>query len=295
MRRYLPVAALLLAWAGTAHARGLLIPDDKTRPAAGDAQPQGDHRHRGSGRRHPRRADLPQPHRPAPRSHLRLPRAQGRQRQQVHHVGRRQGSEGRDSSRPPRPARSTPTSSAAPRTPACWSTSATTCCSSRSSRSRPTATRRSPSASPSVAANENGIVEYIYPLKTDGKATATLEDFSIKATIKSQHAIQNVYSPTHAITLKRTNDNEVTVSFDKNQALARQGFPALLLDRRQGRGPDDADASADRQRRTATSRMLISPEGGDAEGASRCRATWCSCWTPPAACAASRWSRPARR
>ena len=32
MRRYLPVAALLLAWAGTAPARGLLIPDDKTVP-----------------------------------------------------------------------------------------------------------------------------------------------------------------------------------------------------------------------------------------------------------------------
>src|SRR5450432_171346 len=32
MRRYLPVAALLLAWVGAAHARGLLIPDDKSVP-----------------------------------------------------------------------------------------------------------------------------------------------------------------------------------------------------------------------------------------------------------------------
>src|SRR5205809_3647010 len=32
MRRFMPVAALLLAWAGTAHARGLLIPEDKTVP-----------------------------------------------------------------------------------------------------------------------------------------------------------------------------------------------------------------------------------------------------------------------
>src|SRR5437870_1069059 len=31
----------------------------------------------------------------------------------------------------------------------------------------------------SVAQNEGGLVEYIYPLKTDGKSTATLEDFSI--------------------------------------------------------------------------------------------------------------------
>ena len=32
MRRHLPVAALLLAWAATAHAHGLLIPEEKTVP-----------------------------------------------------------------------------------------------------------------------------------------------------------------------------------------------------------------------------------------------------------------------
>ncbi len=75
-----------------------------------------------------------------------------------------------------------------------------------------------------IAANENGTVEYIYPLKTDGRATATLEDFSITATIKSQHGVANVYSPTHGITLKRTNDKEVTVNFDQNQAVFDKDF-----------------------------------------------------------------------
>src|SRR5713101_5660487 len=32
MRRFLPVLALLLVWSGAAHARGLLIPEDKTLP-----------------------------------------------------------------------------------------------------------------------------------------------------------------------------------------------------------------------------------------------------------------------
>src|SRR5262245_17389274 len=41
----------------------------------------------------------------------------------------------------------------------------------------------------SVANKEAGVVEYVYPLKTDGKATATLEKFSIDATIKSQHNV----------------------------------------------------------------------------------------------------------
>jgi Ca-activated chloride channel family protein len=75
-----------------------------------------------------------------------------------------------------------------------------------------------------VAPKDGSLVEYTYPLKTDGKATATLESFSIHATIKSQHTIANVFSPTHAITLKRLNDHEVDVQFDKNQALLDKDF-----------------------------------------------------------------------
>src|SRR5204863_8970089 len=45
-----------------------------------------------------------------------------------------------------------------------------------------------------VTQREKGLVEYIYPLKTDGRATATLEEFSIEADVQSQHGVQNVYS-----------------------------------------------------------------------------------------------------
>src|SRR5439155_27103491 len=69
-----------------------------------------------------------------------------------------------------------------------------------------------------------GAVEYIYPLKTDGKATSTLEEFSVQATIKSQQPIQNIYSPTHAISISRPNDREATVKFDRNQALLDKDF-----------------------------------------------------------------------
>ena len=76
----------------------------------------------------------------------------------------------------------------------------------------------------SVSNREKGLVEYVYPLKTDGKATATLEEFSIAATIKSQHGVQNVYSPTHSISLRRKGDKEVTVTFDKKQGLLDRDF-----------------------------------------------------------------------
>ncbi len=76
----------------------------------------------------------------------------------------------------------------------------------------------------SVAPQDNGVVEYIYPLKTDGKATKTLEEFSVKARIKSQHPIQNVYSPTHAIALSRISDKEVAMTFERSQAVLDKDF-----------------------------------------------------------------------
>jgi Ca-activated chloride channel family protein len=76
----------------------------------------------------------------------------------------------------------------------------------------------------SVADRSADLVEYVYPLKTDGKATATLETFSVEAVIKSQHAVQNVYSPTHAIAVKRQNDKQVTVVFEKSQGLLDKDF-----------------------------------------------------------------------
>ncbi len=75
-----------------------------------------------------------------------------------------------------------------------------------------------------VAPKDGSVVEYIYPLKTDGKATRTLEEFSVNLVIKSQHAVQNVYSPTHAITTSRKSEKEVHVSFARNQAILDRDF-----------------------------------------------------------------------
>src|SRR5919202_1878289 len=75
-----------------------------------------------------------------------------------------------------------------------------------------------------VANREGNLAEYVYPLKTAGKATKALESFSIQATIKSQHPVTNVYSPTHAISLRRVSDREVAVSFDREQGLLDKDF-----------------------------------------------------------------------
>jgi Ca-activated chloride channel family protein len=75
-----------------------------------------------------------------------------------------------------------------------------------------------------VAQRDGELVEYIYPLKTDGKATRTLEKFSLQASIKSQHPLQNIYSPTHAIAVTRPNEHEAQVRFERDQALLDKDF-----------------------------------------------------------------------
>jgi Ca-activated chloride channel family protein len=75
-----------------------------------------------------------------------------------------------------------------------------------------------------VAAKEGKLVQYVYPLKTDGKAVATLKKFAIEATVKSQHGVSNVYSPTHALSLRRHSDKEVAVRFEKDQGLLDRDF-----------------------------------------------------------------------
>ncbi|HEY2785982.1 MAG TPA: VIT domain-containing protein [Fimbriiglobus sp.] len=76
----------------------------------------------------------------------------------------------------------------------------------------------------SVAANEGGVVEYVYPMKTDGRTTRTLEDFTMTVSIKSQTPIQSVYSPTHAVTVRRISEREVIAEFEKSQSLLDKDF-----------------------------------------------------------------------
>ena len=76
----------------------------------------------------------------------------------------------------------------------------------------------------SVAQKDAGVVEYIYPLKTDGKSTRTLEEFSVKISLKSQTPITNPYSPTHAITVIRKSDREAYIEFARDQAMLDKDF-----------------------------------------------------------------------
>ena len=144
-----------------------------------------------------------------------------------------------------------------------------------------------------VNATEGGLTEYVYPLRTEGKASRTLEKFTLDATITSHHAVQNVYSPTHAVKVTRTTDHTARVHFeaqggtlDKDlqlfYALGGQDVGLTVLTHRPVKAED------------GWFMMLVSPRAELARPM-RCRATWCSSSTRRAAWKARRWSRPRRR
>ena len=66
----------------------------------------------------------------------------------------------------------------------------------------------------SVAGSDAGLIEYIYPLRADNKSARTLEKFTLDADLKAQHAVQNIYSPTHPIKVTRVNDRHARVHYE---------------------------------------------------------------------------------
>ena len=228
-RLALPALFVMVAAAGSASAAGLLIPEDEA-AAAGDGQPQGDHRHRGPGGRSP----------PSSRPSATTPTGSSKR----------------------------PTSSRCPRAPA--STSSPCGSTARKSKGElveadkareiyTDIVRRTqdpglleymgnnllrlrvfpipPQGRPEGEAQLHvgrrrrtaSLVEYVYPLKTDGKATRDAGRVLASRRRSSRSTpIQNVYSPTHAITTDAQRRQGSDDRLRAQPGAARQGLPALL-------------------------------------------------------------------
>ena len=61
---------------------------------------------------------------------------------------------------------------------------------------------------------EAGIHRYVYPMRTDQKATETLREFLFSIEVEGKMPIQNLYSPTHRISQK-VSGNRASASFEK--------------------------------------------------------------------------------
>ena len=69
-----------------------------------------------------------------------------------------------------------------------------------------------------------GLYKLVYPLKTNEKLCRTLEDFTVRARVRSSVPMKNVYSPTHQISVKRKGDHEVTVGFEEDGGTLDKDF-----------------------------------------------------------------------
>ena len=71
---------------------------------------------------------------------------------------------------------------------------------------------------------EAGLYKLVYPLRTGERASSTLEDFTIGATIHSSLPIKNVYSPSHQIGISRKSENEAVLGFEENRGALDRDF-----------------------------------------------------------------------
>jgi len=69
-----------------------------------------------------------------------------------------------------------------------------------------------------------GLTDFLFPLSTAKYTSEAVEQISIRATIESQTPIKNVYSPTHAVEIKRPDKNHAIVTFTAKKQVPTADF-----------------------------------------------------------------------
>ena len=71
---------------------------------------------------------------------------------------------------------------------------------------------------------DDGLAEYVFPLRVGEKASRTLEDFTVSVRIRSGTAIKSVYSPTHEVGIARPSDHEAVAGMETKGTLLDRDF-----------------------------------------------------------------------
>jgi Ca-activated chloride channel homolog len=71
---------------------------------------------------------------------------------------------------------------------------------------------------------QEGLTDFLFPLGTAKYTSEAVEKVGIRLTIESQEAIKNVYSPTHAIEIKRPDDRHATIAFSSKNEVPTSDF-----------------------------------------------------------------------
>jgi Ca-activated chloride channel family protein len=75
-----------------------------------------------------------------------------------------------------------------------------------------------------VLSAENGLVRYLYPLSTEKFSRTPLESVAVNVQIRSSIPVRAVYSPTHAISTDRENDQLILVGYEAENILPDSDF-----------------------------------------------------------------------
>jgi len=71
---------------------------------------------------------------------------------------------------------------------------------------------------------QEGLTDFLFPLSTAKYTSHAVEKVHIRATIESQEEIKNVYSPTHAVNIKRPDDRHATLEYTAENEVPTSDF-----------------------------------------------------------------------
>ncbi len=74
---------------------------------------------------------------------------------------------------------------------------------------------------------QEGLTDFLFPLSTAKYTSEAVEKVSIHATIESQEEIKNVYSPSHAIEIKRPDEHHATIALTSKNEVPSGDFRLL--------------------------------------------------------------------
>jgi Ca-activated chloride channel homolog len=74
---------------------------------------------------------------------------------------------------------------------------------------------------------QEGLTDFLFPLSTAKYTSRAVEKVSFRATIESQEDIKNIYSPSHAIEIKRPDERHATVTFTSKNEVPTTDFRLL--------------------------------------------------------------------
>ena len=78
-----------------------------------------------------------------------------------------------------------------------------------------------------ICRKQEGMTDFLFPLSTAQYTSHAVEKVSIRATIESQVDIKNVYSPSHAVEIKRPDDRHATIAYTSQNEVPTTDFRLL--------------------------------------------------------------------